>query len=462
MKIPKILRRYKMQSKYEMYGKYKVHGKQKMHGRYGIHMVLLAAVLFLTACGFPKESTTDDKQSTGFVSASPGVYDSADTAVITEVNTSERTITLKNMEVHKKYTLTYDGTTCFYDKYGKALSASQLRPGELVDLTFMKLQKRLNTMQKSTSGFVYQDVTGYQLDSLNYQAYINTDVFSYSEETVVVSGGEEVDLMDINPIDVLTFCGKGSEIYGIIVEKGHGYVRLKNEEYFIGGFIEIGSSVVQKVSENMLLVVPEGEHQALISKNGTSGTKEVLVRRNVETELDVGNLKGSAPKYGTVLFTISPEDALLYIDGERTDYSVPVRMEYGIHQMIVMADRYKTIKQYLKVGQESAGIEVDMEIDPDISGNDLEDDESLTISGNDESNAQTSTLSYYVTVDAPLGVEVYVDGNYIGITPCSFKKQPGSHTITLRKTGYLSKSYTVQIDEEEKNTNYAFLDLTKE
>ena len=73
MKIPKILRRYKMQSKYEMYGKYKVHGKQKMHGRYGIHMVLLAAVLFLTACGFPKESTTDDKQSTGFVSASPGV-----------------------------------------------------------------------------------------------------------------------------------------------------------------------------------------------------------------------------------------------------------------------------------------------------------------------------------------------------------------------------------------------------
>lgn len=435
---------------------------QKIPKRYMTYVVFLAAALFLTACGYQTQQDAQDKGDTGFVSADPGVYDSADTAVITSIDTREKTVTLKNMEVHKKYTLTYDGTTCFYDKYGNVLSVTQLRPGEMVDLTFMKLQKRLNTMQRSTSSWVYQNVTGYQFDSLNYQAYINTDVFTYSEETVVISGGEEADLMDINSIDTLTFCGKGSDIYSIIVEKGHGYVRLKNEEYFIGGFIEIGNAVVQKVSENMLLVVPEGEHQVVISNKGTSGTKDILVRRNVETELDVGNLKSSEPRYGTVLFTISPEDALLYIDGERTDYSAPVKLEYGIHQMIVMADKYSTIKQYIKVGQDSAGIEVTMEIDPDVSGNDPIEDTDLTISGNDGSSVQTSTLSYYVTVDAPTDVEVYLDGNYIGITPCSFKKQSGTHTITLRKTGYVSKSYTVQIDNEEKNTNYAFLDLSKE
>ena len=95
----------------------------------------------------------------------------------------------------------------------------------------------------------------------------------------------------------------------------------------------------------------------------------------MELELDVGDLKGEEPKYGSVVFTITPEEAVLYLDGEKTDYSAPVRLEYGIHQMIVMAEGYDTISQYLKVGQASAGIEVTMKANEDVSGND--------VSGND-------------------------------------------------------------------------------
>lgn len=237
----------------------------------------------------------------------------------------------------------------------------------------------------------------------------------------------------------------------------------------------------------------------------------------MELELDVGDLKGEDPKYGTVVFTITPEDATLYLDGDKTEYGSPVRLEYGIHQMIVMADGYETISQYLKVGQESAGIEVTMKADAsdsDVSGNDVSGNDVLSdseileevnrilnergysgitssdLAGNNNSqngtaadgnnnntgtdnsgagnagNGQTntpvtSTLSYYVTVDAPVGVEVYLDGNYIGIAPCSFKKDTGSHTLTLRKTGYVAKSYTIQMDEEEKNVSYSFLDLVE-
>ena len=116
---------------------------QKIPKRYMTYVVFLAAALFLTACGYQTQQEAQDKGDTGFVSADPGVYDSADTAVITSIDTREKTVTLKNMEVHKKYTLTYDGTTCFYDKYGNVLSVTQLRPGEMVDLTFMKLQLKI-------------------------------------------------------------------------------------------------------------------------------------------------------------------------------------------------------------------------------------------------------------------------------------------------------------------------------
>ena len=62
-------------------------------------------------------------------------------------------------------------------------------------------------------------------------------------------------------------------------------------------------------------------------------------------------------------------------------------------------------------------------------------------------------------MDAPAGAEIYVDGNYVGISPCSFRKTSGSHVITLRKTGYETRSYTVQIDDEKKDFSYSFADL---
>lgn len=468
-------------------------------------MILLFGLLLLTSCG---KQEVEEEKDTGFVAATTGVFDSADTAVVAEIDMDEKTVTLKNMDKKRQYTLSYDGTTFFYDKYGEMISITQLQKGEVVDVTFFREKKRLNTLQISGEAWTHKFIDEYKLDEEKLQAEVGSATYAYSEDTVVISDGKQGDLIDINPVDVLTFRGIGSDIYSIVVERGHGYVRLKNEEYFYGGWIEIGNKTIQKVSDGMMLTVPEGSHQVIISNKGTSGVKQIEVRKDMELELDVGDLKGEEPKYGTVLFTITPEDATLYLDGEKTDYSLPVRLEVGIHQMIVMADGYDTVSQYLKVGEASAGIEVEMKVKDDVSGNDVSGNDALsdseildevnrilnekgysgitadelagnygssdtTQSGTDNSgtdstggNTQTgtpitSTLSYYVTIEAPVGVEIYLDGNYIGITPCSFKKDAGSHTLTLRKTGYVAKSYTIQVDEEQKNVSYSFLDLVK-
>lgn len=461
--------------------------------------LLFMAAGFLTACSLSNLPQEEKEIDTGFVAAQTGVYDSADTAVVADINLEEKTITLKNMEINRQYTLEYDGTTYFYDKYGSVISAAQLKKGEIVDVTFLKRGKRLNSLQLSDEAWSFENVSNYKLNEENFQAEVGSSVYNYSEDIVVISEGEQGDIIDINPIDCLTFRGIGSDVYSVVIEKGHGYVKLRGEEYFYGGWIEVGNRVIQKVTENMMLVVPEGEHQVIISNKGTSGTKQIQVRRNVEIELDVSDLKGKEPQYGQVLFTITPPEANLYLDGKKTDYSQPVKLEYGIHQMIVMATGYNTITQYLKVGQESAGIEVTMELRDDVSGNDISEND---VSGNDillkevnkileeygydtvdsldypnyesgsnpttEVNGEntgtspvTSALDYYITVDAPVEVEVYLDGNYIGISPCSFKKEAGSHTLTLRKTGYTAKSYTIQVDSEEKNVSYSFLDLVK-
>ncbi len=450
-----------------------------------------------------EEEVSTQTEGTGFVIAEAGSYDSADTAVVVKKDTDNSLITFKNMQVGKQYTLNYNGATTIYDKHGEALSMAQIQPGDLVDITFLKEKKRLNSLQLSTTGWELKDVSKYTINELSKMMTISEDVYKLTSDAVIISAGREAEIMDINAADVLKVSGVGNNIYSIVVEKGHGYLRLANEEYFVGGWIEVGQTVIREVDEDMLLVVPEGSYDVHISNKGHSGTKKVVINPNEEVTLDVGDLKGEDPKFGTVLFTVSPSSAEVYLDGTLTDISEAVTLEYGIHQMIVKAEGYDTITQYIKVGQEAAGIDVKMEkteedeteteteteseqesssapsvpetesesSTPNSGQDDNSDNENTdnTVSGNDpggsgsvdNSNQTSTTGTYKVFLDAPVGAEAYVDGNYVGIVPCSFKKTSGNHVVTLRKTGYLTRSYTIQLDEDKKDINYSFNELEK-
>lgn len=442
----------------------------------------------------------ENSADTGFVVAEAGSYDSADTAVVVEKNEEESTLTFQNMQLGKQYTLNYNGATQIYDKHNESMSMAQIMEGDIVDITFLKGKKRLNSIKLSEGSWQLTDVSRYDINKLTKQMVIADDIYKFTDDTVIVSSGKQAEIMDINAVDVLKISGVDYNIYSIVVDKGHGYLRLTNEEYFLGGWIEVGQSVIQEVTEDMLLVVPEGTYDVLVSNKGSSGTKQVVINRNEEVELDIGDLKGEEPKFGTVLFTVTPSDAEVWLDGEKADISQAVTLEYGIHQMIVKADGYDTITQYLKVGQEAAGIDVTLEKsdgedeteeeesteaetessdskETDEDKSDEEEESSSesessgsSVSGNDpfwdiddgDDGTETSTTgTYKVYLDAPAGVEAYVDGNYVGIVPCSFKKTSGSHVVTLRMTGYMTRSYTIQLDEEEKDVNYSFTELEK-
>ena len=68
-------------------------------------------------------------------------------------------------------------------------------------------------------------------------------------------GGRE---RHFNQMDVLNVWGCHNQIYAISIARGHGYLRLQNDAYFVGGWIEVGQSVIRKITEDMLLVDREG------------------------------------------------------------------------------------------------------------------------------------------------------------------------------------------------------------
>ena len=467
-----------------------------MKKKYRIWTVCLL-LLMLSGCtsettmqGSTAEPTQPEQSA--FVAPSPGDYDSVDTAIVVKKDTENRTISLRNLETGRQYTLSYNGTSVLTDRNDQPLSMEQIAIGDLVEVTFLRTPKTLTSLQESPSAFRYQTLTNFEISESGRSMKINGTTYRLASDLAVVADGTIGNLMDINEYDTLTIKGFENVVHSIVIEKGHGYLRLENDESFIGGWIEVGSFTIVPITENMLLTVPEGTYDVSVSCGGSCGTKSVTICRNTEQTMDVGDLV-SEVKEGKVLFDVTPATASVYIDGEKIDMSEAVTLTYGIHQLIIRADGYETLSKYIRVGQEMATLVMEMEKstatasgDSDTSDSeeesgeqkdsdegsadqsDSEEDENATDSdseGAEESSTDDEIMdagnasSYYIRIDAPEGAEVYVDGTYIGLAPISFPKVEGSHVLTLRQTGFQTRSYTIEVDSEEKDVSYSFSQL---
>lgn len=455
--------------------------------------VIMLYTLVLTGCtsqasniGHAKESGAGNVVDTGFTVAAIGSYDSADTAVVMQIDEENHSVTFMNMDAGKKYTLYYDGTTYIKDKYGSPMAISQIAVGDVVDVCFLKGKKQMASMQLSPEAWTYEDIDNYDLGGANKTATIGSNTYSMPDDAVILSDGQQVEMMDVVKQDRVTIRGVDHTIYSVNIEKGHGYLRLQNEQALLGGWIEVGTSVIKEITEDMLLVVPEGNYQVLLSNGNTSCTKEVVIERNKEVVLDLADVEIAQDKTGMILFEVTPETAKVSIDGEAVDISAPVELAYGIHKVHLEAAGYDSLTKYLQVGSEYAKIsftlEEQEEEDSSISENTLEEipyqDEILgkditnreSVSENTIDNSKknsvsqntvTTSSSKKVYIDTPKDVEVYLDGNYIGIAPVKFKKVAGNHTVTLRKAGYQTRSYTIYLYDDKEDITYSFSALEK-
>ncbi len=468
--------------------------------RYGA--ALTALILTLGGCAMPAGSVSEPVQETKEDTQvkKPNIYDSEDAAVVVKKDTENGTIQLQNIATAKRYTLNYDGTTEVFDKNDVALSMQQLKEGSVVTVRFYKSDKSLSYIKENADALNLPDLSNYELDLREGKITVGAQTYLLSSNVVVISDGRETEPWELNALDVISVWGYQDRIYGINVEKGHGYLRLQNEDYFVNGWVDVGDKVIQKIEEDMLLVVPEGTFNAMVSHKGSSAMQEISFARNEEMVWDLGSVEITVVQTGKIIFTLTPATARMAIDGREVDTSKPIELTYGLHSMRIVAEGYDTVAQYIKVAEPSANISVELEksSEPESkepeSGQDTktqedkqeetpvgkkyalnanDDDENEDDEDNDKkeekdreersSEASSDVLSasekYKVYIDAPEDVEAYLNGSYIGMTPVSFPKNAGNYVVTLRKNGYQTRSYTLQIDSEKKDVNYSFTEL---
>lgn len=430
----------------------------------------------------------------------------ADTAVFIRKNIDKKLVTLQSTENGQKYDLTYTGTTEVFDRYGQSLTMDQVELGEIVDVIISMHSQTLDSLTISGEAFTLTDVEKHDMNLNRNLFSIRKDNYKVTEDVVIVNDDMIGEPIDLNEDDILTVKGIGRQIYSIAIEKGHGYVRLTGDEYFVGGWIEIGQRIIRPITDNMLVLVPEGEYDMLVTYNGFGGEKPIEVKRDEETIVDISDLKGELLKMGKLSFLVDPSFATVKINGEVIDTNVPKELEYGVYRLQVEAPGYQGISKYVSVGQEMASLEITLEEEKDSSSSSSSSKRSSSASSNRASSSSkregigsgigtvfgktssssstggfltdigdivdganylnqaesTDTSTGQLYIDGPEEVEVYYDGVYKGIAPINFAKTAGTHIITLRRDGYVTKSYTVTLDSAKENESYSFNGLVED
>ena len=435
----------------------------------------------LTGCIQAEDSgKTVSKQEIAYQPIAPNQYDSEDRAIFLGVNSEDKTVSFQNAATGKRYTLQYSGASVIYDRFGQDISWTQLKTGAMTTVRFFKPTKSMTYVKEVNDAINYRETDNYVINLEDSTIQVSDQIYKFNKNVTVMSENTEILLSELAPTDVISVWGYQDQIYSIHVDKGHGYLELSEDSYFLGGWIEVGDKVIRKVSEGMRLVVPEGTYRVSISHDGSSAMEEFTFLRDEVVTWDLSTADIAVPKTGKVIFTITPASAKVYIDGKEVDTSDPIEVRYGIHQLVVKQKGYQTLSKYMKISTAWANISLELtqeneetksqtetQNDEKQSETNSEEKESTAkkeveeASKDDQNKTAEASGTYQIHVDAPKDAEVYVDGNYIGIAPVSFAKKSGNIVITLRKSGYQTRSYALEIDEEQKDTTYSFSELEK-
>jgi hypothetical protein len=487
----------------------------------GVMAVIVISAAAVSLANTQKTTKRSASQlGTAFVANETDTDDGYDTkifGVVKGVDEIEGTVTIYDTEAAIDRTLSYTGATRVIDRYDKDRLMSWLSLGELVDAYYYQSSYRLVKIEVNKEAWEYSGISRFQFDTSKQRVTIAGTLYSYESDLYMTGAGEELDFIDLNTRDELMMKGIGKRVYSVIVTKGHGYIRLANYSAFLGGTIEVGGSINLSVVEDMLIAVREGTYQVTMANGELTGTKEVTIERDEEYKLDMGEFHISEDRTAKAAFMIDPEEATLYLNGIATDYSKKVKLNYGDYQIRVEKEGYTAFEGTLTIEESSPIICISLSVDgtstdgttdgvtitssddtsstgsgtnssgtnttnsdntnsdgTTTTNSDSTTENSTGTTGSDTSSDTTSTDSqttgvtsalidedHMVTISAPAGAKVYWNGAYKGTVPVTFAKEIGTHVITFSQTGYLTKSYSCEISDDNSDVTLNFPDMVK-
>lgn len=406
----------------------------------------------------------------------PKRYNTEEIVVISAIDLENSNITVRRIDDSTEFVLSYNGGTEIKSKYDNYMLMEQMSVGEIVRACYTSGTQKLIELHEYGEAWENTQVVRWDVDYEKKLITIGSSTYSYDDSIFITSNGYGVDIREISGIDYLIVRGVGNKACSVVVNKGHGYVKLTDTVNYVGGIIEIGDRISTVIVEDMVIAAPEGNFTLTASIKGVGGSKDITVIRGQETVVSLGEFEQAVTRYGSVKLNVQPSDAqaILTVDGKEMDYSKLMELSYGEHKMVLTSNNYDTVTKEITISSVYTTINVDMSQQETESTEKPTEDETTSNKENPTEETQTSdgknpeepttsgssgnagSSNNVIAITEPTGAKVYFDGAYVGTSPLTFEKVPGEHTIIFKKDGYITKSYTIDVSDDNQDMVLSF------
>ena len=337
----------------------------------------------------PKEETETQTEE-----AEPTEY-----YMVVGVDQIEESLLLYRYENGMEYRYYYGSGTRFHDKYGNRATIVEFTEGAIVTIGAVDSEGYLSEVNKNDKVWEYEDVTRFSIDGERNIFEIAGTRYQYDKNHLYVfSNMEKVGIEAISQGDTLSVVGMDKQILSIRVTTGQGVLQLKNTALFEGSFLQLGSRIFAEITPDMQLPVEEGTYELRVANKGWGGSREVTIRRGETTLVDLDELKGEGPKLGYVKFLVDVEDAVMIIDGNTIDYSKPVGLTYGVHNIGVYVSGFDAWERRLHVNSKEATIVIQLkEEETETDDSEVETKEDETSSEKDRVEQELELIKDLIT-----------------------------------------------------------------
>lgn len=427
-------------------------------------LAVILCVLALTGCEKQHKKHTTVRETTT-EETMESRKEAVDTVVVTHIDAEKMQITVKSIS-GALYILNYTSGSRVQNRYGTELLMQDVTPGEIAQITYLSGSQKLLTLKESEDAWENTSVSKWEIDYDRLQMQIGSDRYSIGETVSVISQDRLIDIHQLNAVDTLVVKGIGNTVYSIFVKQGHGYIKITGQEDLVGGLIEVGNKIMTVITEEMILVAPEGDYILTATKDKIGGSKEITVSRDCETFVSLSEFKAEVQREGTVRFRILPDGitAHLFVDSKPVSDLENVVLSYGKHTLTVTSDGYADYQESLIINSVYMNKTIDLSAQSDAE---TEASETTTASKQEETTTgETSTeetsdvhkredgvetitgegYNNQIVVSGPVGAEIYLDGISCGMAPLTIQKTSGEHIFVVRKDGYKTTAYTYQFD----------------
>jgi len=353
-----------------------------------------------------------------------------DTCLIQAIDPGTRQFTLYSIGTGRTYYAVTAGSTDMKDSFGNNLVFAEFRPGDVVDVVYNENDPVLTSIRLSPNALTFTNQDGLIVDTtdpLLGRITRGNTTYVFGQELISLYKGEPYDISQLSPADVVTMRVYRHVCVFIEITSGTGIIDVRFNDHIRGGNIAIGTNIYSRLDQDAQFNVSEGIHRVIIKgENIEDIMRDVMVRHE---ETSVIDLSDAQFRRGVIYFSTNIDSPVyLTVNDHAVDMDTPLTLEYGTYAIRGTAMGYLAHEQTFELRDPLVNYTVLMNPLPTPTPR--------------PERVQTLRLSITTNVG---GVEVYVDGDYVGMTPegwnvtthtLTFDCEVGNRVITLSKTGY--------------------------